>query len=203
MKIYMNIGDQKIELTEDQANALRIALQCDRVKLSDVKEGDLFKLGTREFFVLEQSGDTTAVILKDLLHNGMAFGKNNRYCGSDVDKACEEFADEITSIVGEKNLLEHTVDLTSDDGLKDYGKIWRRVSLLTADQYRRYVDVLDKFKLDRWWWLATPFSTTRHKDDCLVKCVSPSGRIYIVNCNYDNFGVRPFCILKSNIFVSK
>jgi hypothetical protein len=95
------------------------------------------------------------------------------------------------------------VDLTSDDGLKDYGKIRRRASLLTADLYRRYVEILDKHKIDKWWWLATPHSTARHENASWVKCVAPSG--YFGSDNYcgGGCGVRPFCILKSNIFVSK
>ena len=109
---------------------------------------------------------------------------------------------EICTAVGEDNVVSHTVDLTSDDGLKDYGKVERRCSLLTADMYRRYIDILDKFKPDSWWWLATPHSTKRHENDSWVKCVSPSGFIFYGGFYFRGSGVRPFCILKSNIFVS-
>ena len=133
----------------------------------------------------------------------MVFGKHNRYEGSNVDAECNKFADEIAAMVGAENLVEYTVDLTSDDGLKDYGKIRRRASLLTGDRYRRYVEILDKHKIDKWWWLATPHSTEKHGYAAWVKCVAPSGGIYGDGCDRDNDGVRPFCILKSNIFVSK
>lgn len=78
----------------------------------------------------------------------------------------------------------------------------RRASLITADMYRKYVGILDKFKLDSWWWLATPWSTKRHDNDAWVKCVAPSGCIFRSDCYFNVRGVRPFCILKSNIFVS-
>ena len=172
-------------------------------KLSDIPTGETFKLGDHEMIVLEQSGDTTAVIRRELLVENMAFGKNNRYEGSNVDMECGKFADEIAAIVGAENLVEHTVDLTSDDGLKDYGKIRRKASLLTTDLYRRYVEILDKHKIDKWWWLATPHSTARHENESWVKCVAPSGGIDFSHYYYDFSGVRPFCILKSNIFVSK
>ena len=172
-------------------------------KLSDIPTGETFKLGDHEMIVLEQSGDTTAVIRKELLVDSVVFGKNNRYEGSNVDAECGKFADEIATMVGAENLVEHTVDLTSDDGLKDYGKIRRKASLLTADLYRRYVEILDKHKIDRWWWLATPHSTARHKNASWVKCVAPSGFINCGCCGSGYCGVRPFCILKSNIFVSK
>ena len=72
-----------------------------------------------------------------------------------------------------------------------------------AELYRRYVEILDKHKIKKWWWLATPFSTPKHDGASWVKCVAPSGCINIsLYYAYDG-GVRPFCILKSNIFVSK
>ena len=171
-------------------------------KLSDIPVGESFKIGKHEFVVLEHSGDTTAVILKDLLIEKKQFGSSNNFDGSYVDKECQKFAEEIAGIVGAENLVEHTVDLTSDDGLKDYGKVRRKMSLLTTELYRRYVYILDKSKLKKWWWLVTAYSTKTHDDTTWVKCVSPSGDI-IINCRDGNFGVRPFCILNSSIFVSK
>lgn len=202
MENYINIGKQKIELTDDQVEQLRESLGIPGVRLADISVSNTFHIGKHEFVVLEQSGDTTAVIRKDLLHSSMTFGGNNRYDGSNVDKACNLFAEEIAAAVGSENLVEHTVDLTSDDGLKDYGKVKRKASLLTTDLYRRYVDTLDAHKIDKWWWLATPHSTKRHENDSWVKCVAPSGNVRSDYYNGDD-GVRPFCILNSNIFVSK
>ena len=171
-------------------------------KLSEISVGELCKLGAYDLIVLEQSSDTTAVILKDLLIEKKQFGQNNNYDGSYVDEECRKFAGEIAAIVGEDNLVEHTIDLTSDDGLKNYGKIRRKASLMTTELYRRYVYILDKHSVKKWWWLATPWSTPTHNDSTLAKCVSPDGRINGINCDYDS-GVRPFCILKSHIFVSR
>lgn len=184
-------------------NNINICDQQSAVKLSDVAVKGTVKIGKHEMVVLEHDGDTAALIRKELLTGGMAFGKNNNYNNSGVDAVCNKFADEIAAVVGADNLVEHTVDLTSDDGLKDYGKIRRRASLLTADLYRRYVDVLDERKIDKWWWLATPHSTARHDNALWVKCVSPSGNVSRDSYDGDGGGVRPFCILKSNIFVSK
>lgn len=203
MKNYIHICGQEIELTTDQVEKLRASLGLQSKKLADIPVKGTFKLGKHEMVVLEHCGDTAAVIRKDLLIDSMEFGENNNFDGSAVDKECAKFAEEIAAIVGAENLVEHTVDLTSDDGLKEYGKIKRRASLLTADLYRRYVEALDKHKINKWWWLATPHSTARHGNADWVKCVSPSGGLYDFSCVGGDLGVRPFCILKSNIFVSE
>ena len=204
MSNYISINNQHINLTDEQVEKIRnsFSLPVNDIKLADVPVGEIAKIGDHEMIVLEQIGTATLLLKKDMLRESQEFGSNNNYDGSYVDTICQEFAKEIAAVVGEDNALLHDVDLTSDDGLKDYGVIRLKVSLLTTEQARRYVGILDKFKLDAWWWLATPWSTPAHSDSSWVKCVSPSGRIYY--CHYRNdCGVRPFCILKSNIFVSK
>lgn len=201
MKNYISLNGQKIELTVEQAEKIKQSLETPNKRLSAVNVGSTFKIGKHEFVVLEQSGDTTAVILKKLLKDNVRFGNNNNFNGSKADEICKDFAKELETVVGEGTLVLHTVDLTSDDGLKDYGKIMRQASLLTANLYRRYVEVLDEHKPDKHWWLATPHSTSAHGNSDWVKCVSSSGCLVYNNC-YRDGGVRPFCILKSHIFVS-
>ena len=204
MSNYLVINNHRIELTEEQVNQIIAAHNpgIPTIKLADIAEGDTFRIAEHEFIVLEQSGDTTAVIRKELLPDSR-FGGTNNYFGSDVEHLCSKFANEIESIVGDGKIVKHTVDLTSNDGLKDYGTKDVRVSLLTADLYRRYVEILDKFKPSDWWWLATPFSTKKHDNDSWALCVSPSGCIYYGINRCSSIGVRPFCILKSTTFVSK
>ena len=201
MKNYISINNQKVELTDEQVEKIKTALDIPSKRLSDIAIGDVCRIGTHEFIVLEQSGDTTAVILKKLLKDNVQFGNNNNFNGSTADGICKDFAKELEAAVGEDNLVSHTVDLTSDDGLKDYGKVMRQASLLTTNLYRRYVEVLDNHNPQKYWWLATPFTTKAHGNSDWVKCVSPSGCIHINSYDYD-YGVRPFCILKSHIFVS-
>ena len=202
MNNYIVINNQKIELTGEQVKLILAAQKAESAELSSFVVGDTVKIGGQAMVVLEQFGRETALIRKDLLPDTQ-FGTSNNYAGSYVDEACNKFANEIAAAVGENNMVLFSVDLTADDGLKDYGTVERRAALLTADQYRKYVAVLDQHKPDDWWWLATAYSTPTHDESDWVKCVSPSG--YIGNDDYDDgdFGVRPFCILKSNIFVSK
>lgn len=202
MENYIMINGRKIELNGEQAAMILSAFENPtNIKLSDIEVGDTFKLGEHELIVLEQTGDTTAVILKDLLP-AQKFGSSNNFDGSDVAKTCCEFAAQVAAIVGEENIIPHTVDLTANDGLKCYGTIETRCSLLTADLYRRFVETLDKYKPDDWWWLATPWSTKKHDNDNYALCVSPSGCFDFNSCYYGGSGVRPFCIFESSIFGS-
>ena len=201
MKNYICIKGQQIELTEEQVKQIIEAHGGQQKSLAEYVAGDTVKLGKHEMIVLEQFADgTTALLRKDSLKQ-MTFGKDNNYNDSDADKVCNAFAEELAGIVGEENIILHEVDLTADDGLKGYGKIQRKASLRTANMQRKYVEILDKYRLDIWEWLATAFSIPPHDEDNWVKCVSPSGCIGDYGCNGGG-GVRPFCILKSTIFVS-
>lgn len=210
MDNFIKINGIEIPLTQAQVEGIlgTISLQKEpqkkkftRVSLADIPVGKVFVLGKYEFVVLEHfKNGTTAIITKDLLFEDEKFGKCNNYWNSHPDKLCCNFATDIAQIVGEY-MLVHTVDLTSNDGLKDYGKIERCASLLTTEQYRSYVDILDQYKVDKPWWLATAFSTPKHDNENFTMCVMPDG--YLDNAYSDTRnGIRPFCLLKANMEVT-
>ena len=202
MKNYICIGGKKIELTEEQLKTLGVDVgKQPCATLSE--DGKIAKIGDYEFIVLKKNEDTIELLLKDILEKRTFDGDDNNFAASDLRQCLDDFADKIAEVVGEDNIVEHTVDLTADDGLKDYGSCECRMSLLTAPMYREHVYTIDQFKIDKWWWLATAYSTPKHEDNNWIKCVSPSGDIYCNYYYYDSGGVRPFCILKSSIFVSK
>lgn len=199
LKNYLCINCKKTELTEKQLRQLGVSVE-PIATLTD--GGKIAKIGGYEFIVLKNNGDTVELLLKNTLCNKEFDSDCNNFAESDIRDYLDDFADKLAELVGEENIVEHTVDLTADDGLKCYGLCDCRVSLLTAQMYRENVYTIDKYKVDKLWWLATAYSTPKHDCKNLVKCVSPYGNIYHLNC-LSYFGVRPFCILKSNIFVSK
>lgn len=200
---YLCLNGNKIELTKEQLKQIQDSIS-KKTKLSEKEVGEIVTIGEHEYIVLEQNDFTctTSLLMKDLLEEEKTFGDSADYKTSNVKKMLDKFALELEKEVGKDNVIEHIVDLTSNDGLKDYGKTNAKVSLLTCDLYRKFVYIIDKFKLDKWWWLATTFSTPAHGYERLVECVSPLGYVGNVNYGYGNFGVRPFCILNYNIFVS-
>ena len=202
MENYIFIDGKKTVLTEQQAKQIKERFCEQTTKLADVKTGETVKIAGLAFVVLEQTGEETALILEDLAETDVVFSnKNNNYSGSEVDELCNDFAEDLANAIGAENIVMHEVDLTSNDGLKDYGTIKRQASALTADRYRKYVKILDDHNPKKWWWLSTPDSTTKHQNDQWALCVSPAGNFYGDCCNCSS-GVRPFCIFKSSIFVS-
>ncbi len=190
------------EIQEKLGCKIKIVDEKAKIKLTDIEAGKTFKVGNLEFIVLEQLPMATAVILKDFWKTAQFDSKSNDYKSSDIRAELnEDFYNQLSEFVGKENIILHNVDLTSDDGREDYEECHDYISLLTCEQYRKYVSILDKHNPKKWWWLATPYSTLSDYNT-LVRCVSNNGTLNNFDCNRNN-GVRPFCILKSNIFVSE
>lgn len=171
------------------------------VKLSEIERGETFEIGNIEFIKFSEENGETIAIAKDIVFHSL-FGENNRFDESDILKELKEkFLPGIAQEIGEENILEFETDLTTLDGVKTFGVMRSKISLPTLDFYRKYVDIFDRYKLDDWYWLATPWSAKPHYESSCILCVSPSGRIYDFY-DYVN-GVRPFLRFVSSISVSR
>lgn len=189
-----------VESQTEKEIIIKIKVPEKQMKLGSLKPGTVFKVGKREFIVLGHGKDTTAVILKDFLYTGIFDNNSNNYAKSTVRKEINgDFCREIEAAIGIENLIPHRVDLTANDGLKDYGSCVDKVSLMTADNYRRYREFLPGY--GKWWYLATPFSTESNGYTRCVCCVNSDGTVCGDGCDCSN-GVRPFCIFSSSISVS-
>lgn len=191
-------------LTESERKQLLSLVEKSNkgVRLSEIEVGETFKIGDVEFIKIADFGGTVTAVTRDCVFTS-DFGSNNNLAESKVLKRLEaEFLPKIAEAVGIENICNTTTDLTTLDGLKPYEKLTSKVTLPEFDFYRRNVKVFDKYKIDKWWWLATPESANPHSDPNWIVCVSPSGDICGVN--YINYrGVRPFLRFVSSIFVSK
>lgn len=195
MKNYLCINGKKTELTEEQMKQL--GLKPTPIATIS-KDGKIAKIGDYEFIVLNRNADKTELLLKDFLYTGK-FGASCDYRESEVREKVENFGKEVEKIIGSENLIEHTVDLTADDGLDDFGSIKAKTSLLTCEQYRKYVKIIDKYKMKDWWWLATPYSTPTHGYERAVRVVGDDGTLLNDYYGSNSGGVRPFCIIVSKI----
>lgn len=173
-----------------------------KVKLSTLKAGETFSTGKHDWVVLEQSGDTTAVIHKDCLEDLRRFDANsNNWIKSEIRKWLNsEFAEEIVKEIGLENIVEHKPDLSTDDGTDKYGIAEDMISLISCNNYRKYRKFIPK--TDKWYWTLTALST-EDGNTSYVRCVYWYGTLNFYFVYFSDGGVRPFCIFKSNILVSK
>ena len=174
------------------------------VMLADLKPGDKFSTGIGNFIVLEQKEDCAVIITEKLYMEDEIFDDScNDYKKSSLrEKFDGEILDEFISEFGEKNICENEAGLVTVDGQKAFEKLLTKVRPLTFDEAREYNDLLVNEKLPDWYWTCTPWSTKERGREYSVAIVSPRGYFSGSRC-YCNFGVRPVCILKSNIFVSR
>ncbi len=175
----------------------------NKIELSKIKDGSIFKIGDIEFIKFSNIDGVTTAVTKDIVFKS-TFGSNNNFKESSILKRLEEeVLTKISEQIGSDNICDITTDLTTLDGLKAYGTMISKVSLPTFDFYRNNVEIFDKYKVDEWWWTATPDSAEPHRNNWpWVVGVSPSGDIGSDDCNYNGIGVRPFFRFVSSIFVS-
>ena len=198
------LNNKKVFLTADQIDEIKRCFNIGNVPLKNISVGNVAKIGDLDFIVLEHKEDTALVLLKNFWKISKFNDGSNDYSESSIRKDLNTcFYNNLSSIVGRENIIKHTVDLVADDGRVDYKSCEDYISLLTCDMYRRYVYILDRHKTDRWWWLATAYSTKSNGCHRTVRCVHDGGALNYYDVCSCALGVRPFCILKSNIFVSE
>lgn len=178
--------------------------QSNKVKLESLKAGETFCIGENDYIVLKQREGKTKVISKNFIAEDREFADSTAdYKISGLRKYIEaEIQPTIENEVGAENLVEHTVSLTTVDGQNDYGELTCKVRPITFDEARQYNNLIVNKDLNDWWWTCTAWTSPNREYNYLMAVVLPSGSFYNYNCSRCN-GVRPVCILKSNIFVSK
>ena len=183
-----------------------------KAKLKTLKRGQTFYGAGIQWLVLGHTNSSQGLpIVTHIVSTGIverrAFDEKNRNdlgVSTLLDYLNGEFLERLEDAFGEGAVAEQFIDLTSNDGLKDYGNVKTKVGLLTEEEYRQHRDILPPLGDEGWWWLATPYSTERAGYPSLVRYVGSDGTLYIRNgvaYNGDR-GVRPALYLKSDISVS-
>lgn len=177
----------------------------EKTMLSELKVGEVFSGESgRKYKVLKQEEGHTKVITLDLMAENKVFDEDTPdYKESEIKGFIEkELQPLIETDFGTENLVEHEVDLTTVDMQKVYGTCICKVRPITFDEAREHNAELVKNDLPDWYWTCTPWSTEERGWKYSVAVVCPSG-VIDGNISLSRDGVRPVCILKSNIFVSK
>lgn len=168
-----------------------------------IAPSSVISYGGLDCIVLDVEQDKILVLAKESIGN-MPFdeGNSNNFPKGTLCKYLNgEFIKKLKANGADTSaLIPTTIDLTSDDGLKDYGETTQKIFLLTCDMYRKYRSVIPN--LNDWWWLATAYSTESNGYAYYARVVYSDGSLgYSDACN-GIIGVRPAFYLKSSILES-
>ncbi len=172
-----------------------------KTALKEVSQGQEFTLAGIKWVVLDHFTEATFVLAADVLED-KAFDEDNsnNWKGSTIREYLNnDFLEYlIEEGVPSGKINEMTIDLTSDDGMTDYGTDNEKIALLTADQYRQYRRFIPNASGP--WWLVTPYSCNASYSRS-ARIVSTDGSLRNGHAYSGNSGVRPACLLSSDITV--
>ena len=166
----------------------------DYESIQNLHAGDHFNFKGLEWVVLDpdKEGGVLA-ITADLWAEDVPFSQEYFEGCNDWHKSTiREKVRGLMHKIGVDNLLPHIVDLVADNGDKLYGTMEEMVFLLTCDEYRKYRDVIPKYR--RWIWTCTPWTTTNTGGAYGVRGVYSDGSLNSYGASGGGGGVAPACI---------
>lgn len=172
--------------------------------LKKADRGAVFRYAGWEWVVLEHDPSGRTLCLTKGIVESRAFDDDN--CNNFATASSNKylngaFLDNLIESAPSPHAFRTTeLDLTADDGLKDYGTCTVTIFLLTVDQYRRNRDIIPN--ADDWWWLSTAYSTAANGYEHSARYVYSDGTLYWVNAYYGGRGLRPACYLDSELLIS-
>ena len=175
--------------------------ETETAMAAEAEVGSFIKYAGIEWVVLNRTASKVMVLAKHRLFN-RAFDtdESNNWANSSLRKELNNFNKrgfqrgfENTENINKKDLVEFERDLTTDDGIADYGKCKDYISLISCGEYRKFRKFIPN--ADDWWWTLTGDSLVYSYD---VRFVRSNGTLHYNSAYFGNFGVRPLCVLKSD-----
>ena len=169
-------------------------------KISNLNVGERFVYGEKNCIVLEHMDDGTLCMGLDEDFESK-FGETNNFAESELRKKLNgEYLDEwVKDGADRASFVLMQVNLTANDGLKDYGSCECFLAPRTCDQHRKYRYLIPNPKRN-WEWTATAYSTKENGHPDIAYQVAASGSLYS-DVVYNAYGVRPLFKLNSESLV--
>lgn len=179
-----------------------------KMEICKVRNGERFIIDGEEFVKLGDIAGGAFVLLADTLPDYCAFESedadgdrdHNNFIGSNVKRVVDEWLHS-HKVISEA-ALALPIDLTSMDGMTDYGmpNVYGRI--LTVDEYRKYRRFIPL--TDKPFWTATPWCTrssysSYYDSACRVYA---GGSLHNSDVYYARYCARPALALKSSLLVS-
>ena len=171
---------------------------ANSVEVKDLKFGDRFRLGKTEFVKLDNSHGGCLCLAADVLFKDCFDENEDNLNNWEVSSLRKKLTAWIGEFIPINNLMPFDRDLTTDDGVTEYGSCTDVVSLLTCDEYRRYRKLIPDCGKSHWTITADSLENSH-----LVRIVLSDGTLGCDHaCSY-SYGVRPLFILKIDTIVEK
>ena len=179
-----------------------------KMEICKVRNGERFIIDGEEFVKLGDIAGGAFVLLADTLPDYCAFESedadgdrdHNNFIGSNVKRVVDEWLHS-HKVISEA-ALALPIDLTSMDGMTDYGmpNVYGRI--LTVDEYRKYRRFIPL--TDKPFWTATPWCTRSSYSSYVnyAYCVIAVGGLYYNFVYTARYCARPALALKSSLLVS-
>lgn len=159
--------------------------------IKDYHQGEHFVYGKKNCMVLEHMDDGTLCMVLDEAFESK-FGETNNFAESELRKKLNgEYLDEwVKDGVDRASFVLMQVDLTTNDGLKDYSSCKCFLAPRTCDQHRKYRYLIPNPKRN-WEWTSTAYSTKANGYSLTVWQVSTTGTLFMSSNAGHAYGVRP------------
>lgn len=154
-------------------------------------QGERFVYGKKNCMVLEHMDDGTLCMVLDEVFESN-FGGSNNFAESKLrEKLNGDYLDEwVKDGAAKEELALMEVDLTANDGLKDYGTCECFLAPRTCDQHRKYRDLIPNPE-NAWEWTATAYSTKANGYSLTAYQVTGAGGLSFGITVFGAVGVRP------------
>lgn len=186
----------------------RKTIMTKKMEICKVRNGERFIVDGEEFVKLGDIAGGAFVLLADTLPDYCAFESedadddrdHNNFIGSNVKRVVDEWLHRHKTLSDAAMPLP--IDLTSMDGMTDYGmpNVYGRI--LTVDEYRKYRRFIPL--TDKPFWTATPWCTRSSisGNDSNAYIVDSDGSLRYYSAYYAVDCARPALALKSSLLVS-
>ena len=147
-------------ISEKLKGAIQMKKTMKTAKIGTLGEGSRFTYGGVEWVALDVRPNMTLCIAADVLECRAFDDENKNDCAASSLRAYlnGEFLDKLAAEGADKDAFASLVlDLTSDDGLKEYGTDTAKIGLISCEMYRHFRKLIPN--ASDWWWTCTPYST--------------------------------------------
>lgn len=198
----------KCECTCDCADYEK-KIEKKKLRVSELNAGDIFNYAGNKWVKLDTAYNGSLVLSYDVIFNAKFDEDSNNWETSSLRERLNsaqiidnkivirlDKSDDVIISIPCADLIQFERDLTTDDGMTDYGTCNDYVSLLTCDEYRKYRKLIPECGKQHWTITADSLVYSH-----VVRLVYSHGGLGSYCAYYGRLGVRPLCVLKSDVLV--